>query len=79
MAKREAEKMNTSQDKFNSTARSSKGFQLIKQQEKVATPVKEDGEVCPYKACGRRFVSLDQLKNHIERRHKKDEEEEKKV
>jgi len=31
---------------------------------------KEDKEVCPYKSCGRRFVSDAQLKNHIERRHK---------
>jgi hypothetical protein len=76
MAKREADKMNTSQDKFNSTARSSKGFQLLKQAptEKPKTPIKEDGEICPYKACGRKFVSIDQLKNHIERRHKNEEE-----
>lgn len=30
---------------------------------------KEEGELCPYNKCGRRFVSSDQLKNHIERRH----------
>ena len=68
MAKREA-------DKMNSTARSSKGFQLIKEQEvkKVEKP-KEDGETCPYKGCGRKFASIDQLKGHFQRRHKNDEE-----
>ena len=60
---------------MNSTARSSKGFQLIKEQEvkKVETP-KEDGETCPYKGCGRKFASIDQLKGHFTRRHKNDEE-----
>ena len=71
MAKREA-------DKMNSTARSSKGFQLIKEQEKKPEKPKEEGETCPYKACGRRFVSIDQLKNHIERRHKDEKKDEKK-
>ena len=32
--------------------------------------------MCPFKACGRKFASIDQLKGHIERRHK---EEEKKI
>lgn len=31
---------------------------------------KEDDQMgCPYGACGRKFVSADQLKLHIERRH----------
>ena len=72
MAKREA-------DKMNSTARSSKGFQLIKEQEKKVEKPKDDGEVCPFKACGRRFASIDQLKGHIERRHKDEKQEEKKI
>jgi hypothetical protein len=57
MAKREAEKM-------NNTARSSKGF--FKKEEA------QDGETCPFKSCGRKFASLDQLKQHIERRHKEE-------
>lgn len=27
-------------------------------------------QVCPFKQCGRKFVSVDQLRVHIDRRHK---------
>lgn len=77
MAKREATK------EMNATARSSKGFQLMKEEKKTSfqAPPQEDGETCPYKKCGRKFTSIDQLKTHIERRHKNEPkvEEEKKI
>ena len=31
--------------------------------------VKEESLACPYQSCGRKFVSADQLKLHVERRH----------
>ena len=34
--------------------------------------------LCPFPNCGRKFTSEDQLKNHIERRHKLPEEEKQK-
>ena len=33
------------------------------------TTHKEEPYGCPYGACGRKFVSADQLKQHVERRH----------
>ncbi len=31
--------------------------------------IKEEAYACPYGACGRKFVSAGQLKQHVERRH----------
>ena len=31
--------------------------------------IKEETNACPYSSCGRKFVSPEQLKLHIERRH----------
>lgn len=44
----------------------------------------DEGEKCPYKTCGRVFISIPQLQAHIARRHKNEKlpgkkEEEKKV
>ena len=57
--------------------RSSKGFltqqSTVSEDDTKAKKSKEDGlkgEICPYKSCGRRFVSEAQLKNHMDRRHK---------
>ena len=36
---------------------------------KMFSQHKEEPYGCPYGACGRKFVSADQLKQHIERRH----------
>jgi hypothetical protein len=33
-------------------------------------------EECPFSKCGRKFDSLDQLKSHLERRHKPPKEAE---
>lgn len=69
MAKR-AGRLEARQNKM----RSSKGFltqqSTVTEEESKAKKPKEEGEICPYKSCGRRFVSEAQLKNHMDRRHK---------
>ena len=59
--------------------RSSKGFKSANYQTDqssalIKSSTKYEDLLCPFPRCGRKFTSDDQLKNHIERRHKKMEE-----
>lgn len=51
--------------------RSSKGFakKLDQQKQTNRLMIVDEGEVCPYSNCGRRFNSTEQLQQHILRRH----------
>lgn len=56
--------------------RSSKGFKSANYQSEQSTGlVKQSNQsedlLCPFPKCGRKFTSDDQLKNHIDRRHKR--------
>lgn len=64
--------------------RSSKGFRSLNQggessMSLISAQKKEEDCLCPYPKCGRKFTSEDQLKNHIDRRHKMPEDDKQKA